>query len=135
MDSSGLYGTVENARASIGRMLGSGDGYDAFLRRRRIKQWIAAVAGVVVLVLIGVAAHSIGSSGVGDADAYSKAGKLAGEATGSALGASEGYERSYEQARDDAYDQAYREAYVSAYRDAFAKADLDAPQTVKVSGP
>ena len=135
MDSSGLHGMAANARDSFGRLLGSGDGYEAFERRRQLKRWGTVAAAILLLALIGVAGYSIGSKGVGDADAYSQAGARAGKASGTALGAREGYEAAFVRARERAYHRAYREAYASAYRDAFTRADLQAPRTVKVSGP
>jgi hypothetical protein len=124
-------------RAWIGRLLGEGEGYKAYLRRRRLRRAGIAAAVLALFAAFAVGGYAIGSSKVGDADSYRQAGTAAGRDRGAAVDTSQAYDRAYEPARDSAFKAAYREAFVSSYRDAFEKADLALPSSsqVKVSGP
>jgi len=121
-------------RARLGELVGSGEGYAAFVRRQKLRQWSVIAAVLAGLVAIAVVGYAIGSSQAGDAAAARQAGAAAGAQRGAAAGARDGYAGAFRAARERAYDAAYREAYVAAYRDTFERADLPAPETVPVSG-
>ena len=135
MASFDVHKLLEDARAWLGRMVGAGDGYAAFVRRRALGQWALAAAVIVGFVATGVAGYAIGAAQVGDVDSAQEAGTVAGAQRGTAVGRREGYASTFKPARERAYDKAYDEAYITAYREAFGRADLAAPDHVKVSGP
>ena len=136
MASFDVHKLLEDARARLGGVVGSGDGYAAFTRRRALRQWGIALAVIVGFVATGVAGYAIGASQVGDVDSAQQAGIVAGAQRGTAEGTREGYQSAFKPARERAYDKAYDEAYVAAYREAFERADLAAPTHVKVvDGP
>lgn len=136
----GAYDVEEDRndlRASLGRLLGEGEGYTAYLRRRRIRQAGVGVAVLLLFAVFAVGGYAIGSSHVKEADTLRAEGTAAGEAQGAKADTSAAYDSAYEPAHDRAFDAAYREAFVSSYRDEFEQADLAVPSTsrVKVSGP
>ena len=135
MASLDMHKLLEDVRERFAGLVGSGDGYAAFTRRRALRRWGIATAVIVGFVVAGVAGYAIGATQVSDADSAQQAGMDAGAQRGTAVGTREGYASTFKPARERAYDKAYDAAYVTAYRDAFEQADLAVPQHVKVSGP
>ena len=136
MASFDVHKLLEDVRARLGGVFGSGDGYASFTRRRALRQWGIAAAVIIGFVATGVAGYAIGAAQVGDVDSAQQAGMVAGTEKGTAVGTREGFASTFKPARERAFDKAYDQAYVTAYRDAFERADLAVPSQVKVvSGP
>jgi hypothetical protein len=135
MGSFDVHKLLESLRGWFGGLIGTGDGYAAFTRRRVLRLWGIAAAVIVGFVVCGVAGYAIGDAQVGDADSAQQEGMAAGAKRGTAVGAREGYASTFKPARRHAYDKAYGEAYTAAYNDAFEQADLPAPEHVTVSEP
>ena len=135
MESHRVDGVRKGLSAWRDKVLGVGDGFEAFERRRRIRRLGIAVPALAVGLAIGVGGYAIGVSQVVDADQAQEAGFEAGRVQGTAVGARDGYAEAFRSARRDAFEPAYRESYRSAYLEEFAEADLPAPDDVEVRGP
>ena len=135
MESHGVDGVRKGYTAWRDKVLGVGDGFEAFERRRRIRRLGIAVAVLAVGLAIGVGGYAIGVSQVVDADQAHEVGLDTGRVQGAAVGAREGYAKAFRSARRDAFEPAYRESYRSSYLEEFANADLSAPSKVEVRGP
>lgn len=135
MEARGFDQERSGLRDRIGTLLGAGDGYAAYLRRHRIKQWTAVSAVVLLAFAFAIGGYLLGASQVGDAETIQDSAFVNGQKQGTAAGIHEGYESAYEPARKQAYADAYDDAYVKSYREAFEKAGLSAPSDVQVTGP
>ena len=132
MASIDVHKLLEGVRDRFAGLVGSGDGYAAFTRRRALRNWGIATAVIVGFIAAGVAGYAIGAAQVGDADSAQQEGMAAGEERGTAVGTREGYASTFRPARKRAYDKAYDEAYTAAYRDAFERTGVAVPSHVQV---
>ena len=135
MASRDFHSGPRDLRDRLGGIVGSGDGYASFARRRALRRWALISAAILGLVAIAVVGYAIGNSQVDDAASARQEGATAGEQRGTAVGTREGYAHAYRHAKERAYEAAYRDAYRTAYLKAFERADLAAPSRVKVIGP
>ena len=135
MESHGVDGVRKGYSAWRDKVLGIGDGFEAFERRRRIRRLKIAVPALAVGLAIGVGGFAIGGSQVVDADQAQEEGFEAGREQGMAVGTREGRVEAFRSSRRDAFESAYRKSYRSAYLEEFADADLPAPDEVEVHGP
>ena len=135
MASFDVHKLLEDARAWLGRMVGAGDGYAAFVRRRALGQWAPRRGRDRRFCRDRRRRLRDRGCAGGRRRQRSGGGDGCGAKRGTAVGRREGYASTFKPARERAFDKAYDEAYVTAYREAFAQGDLAAPDHVKVSGP
>ena len=131
----GVDGVRKGYSAWRDKVLGTGDGYEAFERRRRLRRLAIAIPVLLVGLAIGIGGFAIGQSQVVDADQAQEKGFEAGREQGIEVGAREGYDEAFRSARRDAFAAAYGDSYRSAYLAEFAAADLPAPENVEVPEP
>ena len=62
----------------LGGIVGSGEGYASFVRRRALRRWALISAAIIGLVAIAVVGYAIGASQVDDAASARQEGMTAG---------------------------------------------------------
>ena len=82
MASFDIHKLLEDLRERFAGLVGSGDGYAAFTRRRALRRWGVATAVIVGFVVAGVAGYAIGSAQVERRRQRSAGGDGCGNGTG-----------------------------------------------------
>src|SRR4029079_5942774 len=90
----------KDVRDWLGGIVGSGEGYAAFVRRRALRRWALIAAAIIGLGAVAGVGYAIGASQVDDAASARQEGMTAGEQRGTAVGAREGYARAFKHARE-----------------------------------